>query len=168
MNLRGLCASRGTPPTVFGGLHLTGRLRRGQIADADAGSSRLGALVVRRRNTGGGGGAGGINGWCPPRFGVGTKRCVRRCPTLPHDPSCSTIGAERLSFRVRNGTGRFPFAMTAVTPSGPTEHQHPRAGLFPGPTLTTGGSCFQVDVLGVTQWTRTPHTQAWVVKLSAY
>ncbi len=41
--------------------------------------------------------------------------CVRRCPTLPHDPSCSTIGAERLSFRVRNGTGRFPFAVTAVT-----------------------------------------------------
>jgi len=28
---------------------------------------------------------------------------------------CSTIGAEGLSFRVRNGTGRFPFAMTAVT-----------------------------------------------------
>ena len=40
---------------------------------------------------------------------------VRRCPTLPQGPPCSTIGAERLSFRVRNGTGRFPHAMTAVT-----------------------------------------------------
>ncbi len=40
---------------------------------------------------------------------------VRRRPTLPHSPPCSTIGAERLSFRVRNGAGRFPFAMVAVT-----------------------------------------------------
>jgi hypothetical protein len=39
----------------------------------------------------------------------------RRCPTLPHPPGCSTIGAVGLSFRVRNGTGRFPHAMTAVT-----------------------------------------------------
>ena len=40
---------------------------------------------------------------------------VRRRPTLPHPPECSTIGAGGLSFRVRNGTGRFPSAMTAVT-----------------------------------------------------
>ena len=40
---------------------------------------------------------------------------VRRRPTLPPRPRGSTIGAERLSFRVRNGTGRFPHAMTAVT-----------------------------------------------------
>ena len=33
---------------------------------------------------------------------------VRRCPTLPHPTECSTIGAEGLSFRVRNVTGRFP------------------------------------------------------------
>ena len=46
--------------------------------------------------------------------GVGVG-CVRRCPTLPHPGGCSTIGAERLSFRVRNGTGRFPFAMTTDT-----------------------------------------------------
>ena len=39
----------------------------------------------------------------------------RRRPTLPHPGGCSTIGAQRLSFRVRNGTGRFPLAMTAVT-----------------------------------------------------
>ena len=40
---------------------------------------------------------------------------VRRRPTLPRSPPRSTIGAERLSFRVRDGTGRFPFAMVAET-----------------------------------------------------
>src|SRR5699024_3240252 len=40
---------------------------------------------------------------------------VRRCPTLPQPPGCSTIGAVGLSFRVRNGTGRFPHAITTVT-----------------------------------------------------
>ncbi len=51
---------------------------------------------------------------CP---GLGARyQCVwRRCPTLPHPGECSTIGAGRLSFRVRNGTGRFPAAMTTVT-----------------------------------------------------
>jgi hypothetical protein len=39
---------------------------------------------------------------------------VRRCPTLPPELG-STIGADRLSFRVRDGTGRFPVAVTAVT-----------------------------------------------------
>jgi len=40
---------------------------------------------------------------------------VRRRPTLPRGGPRSTIGAERLSFRVRDGTGRFPLAMVAVT-----------------------------------------------------
>ncbi len=40
---------------------------------------------------------------------------VRRCPTLPRGHPRSTIGAEGLSFRVRNVTGRFPFAMAAET-----------------------------------------------------
>ena len=40
---------------------------------------------------------------------------VRRRPTLPPRLQGSTIGAEGLSFRVRNGTGRFPFAMAAGT-----------------------------------------------------
>ena len=40
---------------------------------------------------------------------------VRRRPTLPHSVGCSTIGAGGLSFRVRNGSGRFPAAMAAVT-----------------------------------------------------
>ena len=39
---------------------------------------------------------------------------VRRCPTFPPGLG-SIIGADRLSFRVRDGTGRFPVAVTAVT-----------------------------------------------------
>ena len=40
---------------------------------------------------------------------------VRRRPTLPRSRPRSTIGAERLSFRVRNGAGRFPLAMATET-----------------------------------------------------
>ena len=40
---------------------------------------------------------------------------VRRRPTLPRSHPRSTIGAKRLSFRVRNGAGRFPLAMAAET-----------------------------------------------------
>ena len=43
------------------------------------------------------------------------RKCVRRRPTLPRSGPRSTIGAERLSFRVRDGTGRFPLAMVAET-----------------------------------------------------
>ena len=56
-----------------------------------------------------------------PRSGKGAndpshhQKDVRRRPTLPHPTECSTIGAVELSYRVRNGTGRFPDAMTAVT-----------------------------------------------------
>src|SRR6478752_8283571 len=41
--------------------------------------------------------------------------CVRRRPSLPHGSPCSTIGAERLNFRVRNGTGCFPIAKITET-----------------------------------------------------
>ena len=50
----------------------------------------------------------------PPFFTGGW----RWCPTLPHPGECSTIGVSRLSFRVRNGTGRFPGAMTTATTIG--------------------------------------------------
>jgi hypothetical protein len=43
------------------------------------------------------------------------QHVVRPRPTLPPGPPGSTIGAGGLSFRVRNGTGRFPTAMAAVT-----------------------------------------------------
>ena len=35
----------------------------------------------------------------------------RRFLTLPQPPGCSTISVSRLSFRVRNGSGRFPAAI---------------------------------------------------------
>ena len=38
-----------------------------------------------------------------PLYGV-----LWRCPTLPHPPRCSTIGACGLSFQVRNGDWAFP------------------------------------------------------------
>ena len=52
--------------------------------------------------------------WGPPKWSP-SRKDVRRRPTLPRSPPRSTIGAERLSFRVRDGTGRFPFAMVAET-----------------------------------------------------
>ena len=58
----------------------------------------------------------GLNAGGPPRGGGPRPlMVVRRRPTLPHPPGCSTIGAVGLSFRVRDGTGRFPHAVTAVT-----------------------------------------------------
>ena len=41
-------------------------------------------------------------------------RVVRRRATLPHPVECSTIAVPGLSFRVRNGTGRLTWAMTAA------------------------------------------------------
>ena len=41
-------------------------------------------------------------------------RVMRRCATLPHPVECSTIAVPGLSFRVRNGTGRLTWAMTAA------------------------------------------------------
>jgi len=72
------------------------------------------------------------------------RKNVRRRPTLPRSGPRSTIGAEGLSFRVRNGTGRFPFAMTAETLS----------------------SCGRIPDRrsGTAQWTRS----IFVVKPSAY
>ena len=68
--------------------------------------------------------------------------CVRRCPTLPHPLGCSTIGAERLSFRVRNGTGRFPCAMATET------------FLCCRPTPGVWGMIPMFVVWDIVQWTR--------------
>src|SRR5699024_6614710 len=70
---------------------------------------------------------------------------VRLRPTLPHRLRCSTIGAEGLSFRVRNGTGRFPFAVTAVTLWRYLGRPHPQC-LF--------GGGVGVRISGTAQWTR--------------
>ena len=49
-----------------------------------------------------------------PQINGGVFVYVRRCPTFPPEEG-SIIGADRLSFRVRDGTGRFPVAVAAVT-----------------------------------------------------
>ena len=41
------------------------------------------------------------------------QNMFRRCPALPRGLPRSTIGAEGLNFRVRNGTGCFPLAIAA-------------------------------------------------------
>ena len=50
--------------------------------------------------------------WIGPLF---VESVFRRCPALPRGLPRSTIGAEGLNFRVRDGTGCFPFAMAAAT-----------------------------------------------------
>jgi hypothetical protein len=45
-----------------------------------------------------------------PHNGSGLN-IFRRRPTLPHSFPCSTIGAEGLNFRVRDGNGCFPLAI---------------------------------------------------------
>lgn len=62
--------------------------------------------------------------WIPTRIHTHPVSLMfRQCPTLPHDPSCSTIGVGRLNDRVRNGTGCFPSTMATGKPENHTvEH----------------------------------------------
>ncbi len=53
---------------------------------------------------------GGLTNESPSRAGA-FRMIIGRCPTLPHTRACSTIGAERLNFRVRDGNGWNPLAM---------------------------------------------------------
>jgi hypothetical protein len=48
----------------------------------------------------------------PKQKASGFKKIFRQCPTLPHSFPCSTIGAEELNFRVRDGNGCDLFAIT--------------------------------------------------------
>ena len=94
------------------------------------------------------------------------KGCVRRFPTLPHAGACSTIGARRLNFRVRYGTGCFPSAMTTATVFNTqssfccTRSTRCSGGVDrlwqpPCPPSDCGGGGCCVCVPGTTQWTRT-------------
>jgi hypothetical protein len=47
----------------------------------------------------------------------------RQRPTLPRSFPRSTIGAEGLNFRVRNGNGCFPFAIAAEKPKKEKEYR---------------------------------------------
>src|SRR3954470_2106071 len=84
------------------------------------------------------------------RVAVSFKRVVRRRPTLPRGPPRSTIGAVGLSFRVRNGTGRFPDAMTAETLWRYPTHEPPRTA----PTRGLVVSGWAGRISGTAQWTR--------------
>lgn len=64
----------------------------------------------------------------------------RRCATLPHPSECSTIAVLGLSFRVRNGTGRLPQAMTAANSV--------------VPALRLRGGAGRGDGSGTGRWTR--------------
>ena len=49
----------------------------------------------------------------PDLYGLGlSKKKLRRCPTLPQELSCSTIGPGGLNFRVRDGIGCGPSGNT--------------------------------------------------------
>ena len=79
--------------------------------------------------------------------------CARWCPTLPHPGGCSTIGAVRLSFRVRNGCRAFPCRYDHrddYTGSALTVVWYRYSIIRPQPpTHTTLGVCGLVDGLGV-------------------
>src|SRR6476469_8038183 len=62
---------------------------------------------------------------------------VRRRPTLPQPLGCSTIGAERLNFRVRYGTGCFPFRYGRRNSFNPHKLRS-ESGVFVGWDLSSG------------------------------
>ena len=90
-----------------------------------------------------------------------SEKEVRRCPTLPQGPPCSTIGAKSLSFRVRNVTGRFPLAMAAETLKMSRAYCHTHPYPTPLPTVTCRHQnretvvCVFIDRTSrTTKWTR--------------
>src|SRR3970040_1903188 len=77
------------------------------------------------------------------------SRKSRQRPTLPHSYPCSTIGGNRLNFRVRNGNGCDPAPMTTgesgcgpdVGSTGSTQSSDPRGSTSSAGSggLTAGG-----------------------------
>ena len=51
---------------------------------------------------------------------------IGQLPTLPHTRACSTIGAEGLNFRVRDGNGWVPLAMITQNRGEPLEQNGSR------------------------------------------
>jgi hypothetical protein len=99
-------------------------------------------------------------GTATPRLeGVTVPEDVRRRPTLPRSFPRSTIGADRLSFRVRNETGRFPVAMAAVTlwrsQSFPTVPREPHSGREQSVLWQVVGLLVPVSYMRL--WSALPH-----------
>jgi hypothetical protein len=66
----------------------------------------------------------------PADFSAGAPNLFRQRPTLPPTQSGSTIGAEGLNFRVRNGIGCDPLALAT--------------GKSDSPPIKIGAECFRV------------------------
>ena len=101
--------------------------------------------------------AGGVRlyGWVYVKGGaLGTKcskgptllRVLWRCPTLPHPPRCSTIGACGLSFQVRNGGWAFPRGYDHHKISQPVFTCPPACGVCVGCDPHSGDEHFIVSV----------------------
>ena len=82
---------------------------------------------------------------------------VRRRPTLPRPRGRSTIGAERLNFRVRDGTGCFPFAMAAVTLAAHTPRPLLGGGVWPSLCSCVSCVCSCCLVVWLVGCGREPH-----------
>jgi hypothetical protein len=61
-----------------------------------------------------------------PSLSAGASDITGQLPTLPHTCACSTIGAEGLNFRVRDGNGWVPLAMITQNRCEPLEQNGPR------------------------------------------
>src|SRR5947209_12093031 len=68
-----------------------------------------------------------------PGIGPGLMgvKLIGRLPSLPHTCACSTIGAEGLNFRVRDGNGWDPFATTTQNLSTLKSASEPVLGFEP-------------------------------------
>ena len=77
---------------------------------------------------------------------------LRRCPTLPHPPRCSTIGAVGLSFQVRNGFWAFP-----------PRYDHRKVSNYsPTPGLIGGGCGLSVIRIVVASSAFSSHPLFWL------
>ena len=74
-----------------------------------------------------------------PAFGPGLFDLIGRLPGLPHTCACSTIGAERLNCRVRDGNGWDPLAMVTQKLLRCSQISRRRRETFGTPTLNIDG-----------------------------
>src|SRR5579864_533270 len=61
-----------------------------------------------------------------PSLSAGASDITGQLPTLPHTCACSTIGAEGLNCRVRDGNGWVPLARVTQNRCKPLYHRGPR------------------------------------------
>jgi hypothetical protein len=90
---------------------------------------------------------------------MGLVKRIRRRPTLPHSHPCSTIGAEELNFRVRNGNGWILFAVVTENQKPDDRGQKPEDGCLRQEATTIsvlessvreGENCFYISPRAIT------------------